>query len=95
MRPIPVIAVLAALAPHAAARQPAPPHPADATAPAPAAQHESAFAGYRAFRAEPIAPWREVNDEVARAGGHIGIMRGASGHGGAGAGKPAAAPARQ
>lgn len=55
-----------------------PPHPADASAPVPAARYESAFAGYASFRNEKLAPWRDVNDEVARAGGHIGILRGAA-----------------
>ncbi len=87
-------AALAALAPHAAAQQPAvKPHPADPAAQVPAAKHESAFTGYRGFREEPLAPWREVNDEVARAGGHIGILGGApAGHG---AQKPVAKPAAQ
>jgi hypothetical protein len=45
---------------------------------APAAQYRSAFEGYRSYRDEPVADWRSVNDDVARAGGHIGIMRGAA-----------------
>lgn len=36
----------------------------------------SAFAGYRPFLDEPPAPWREVNDEVGRLGGHMGHMKG-------------------
>ena len=72
-----VIAAIAALVPHAAAQQQAKPQAADPAAPAPAAKYESAFSGYRGYREEPLATWREVNDEVARAGGHIGIMRGA------------------
>ena len=35
----------------------------------------SAFAGYRPFRDEPQTPWREVNDEVGRLGGHAGHMK--------------------
>ena len=86
MKPYLAFAVLAALAPHAAAQQPvAAPHPADPAAPAPAVKYESAFTGYRGFREEPLAPWRAVNDEVARVGGHLGIVGGA----GLGAGKPA------
>ena len=72
-----VIAAIAALAPHAAAQQQARPQAADPAAPAPATTYESVFSGYRGYRDEPLATWREVNDEVARAGGHIGIMRGA------------------
>lgn len=89
MKPYFALAALAALAPHATAQQPAArPHPADPAAPAPAVKYESAFAGYRGFREEPLAPWRAVNDEAARAGGHIGIVGGA--HGAHGASKPPA-----
>lgn len=49
--------------------------PANPEAPVPAFQYESAFKGYHGFRETPLAPWREVNDEVARVGGHIGILR--------------------
>lgn len=80
------------LAPPAFAAQPGveQPGPANPAAAVPAATYESAFAGYASFRDEKLAPWRNVNDEVARAGGHIGILRGASAAGG----KPAAkAPA--
>jgi hypothetical protein len=93
MKPYFALAILAAFAPHAPAQQPAAkPHPADPAAPVPAMKYESSFTGYRSFREEPLAPWRGVNDEVARAGGHIGIVGGA--HAGHGAPKPAAkAPA--
>ncbi len=49
--------------------------PADPAAPAPAFQYESAFEGYRGYRETPLTPWRDVNDEVARVGGHLGIVR--------------------
>jgi hypothetical protein len=49
--------------------------PANPEAPVPAVQYESAFQDYRGFRETPLAPWREVNDEVARVGGHLGILR--------------------
>lgn len=69
----------------AAAQQPANANPADPQAAVPAARHESAFAGYRQMRDEKPAPWREVNDEVGRVGGHLGIFRNrASGTGTAG-----------
>jgi len=91
-------AVLAALAPHAAAQQPASrPHPADPAAPVPAMRYESAFSGYSSFREEPLAPWRNVNDEVARAGGHIGIVGGAARSApasGSPSAKPSAPPAK-
>ena len=64
---------LAAAQPAAASADPA--DPADPAAPAPASQYESAFKGYRGYRETPLAPWREVNDEAARVGGHLGIFR--------------------
>ena len=52
--------------------QPKPDAPA-AAAPPPA--RASAFEGYRPYRDEALAPWREVNDEVGRVGGHSGVVR--------------------
>lgn len=78
-----VFAILAAFAIRAAAQQPpAQPRLADRADSAPIVKYDSAYSGYRAFREEPLAPWRETNDEVASAGGHIGIVGGA-GHGAA------------
>ena len=95
MKPYIAFAALAALTPHAAAQQqPAKPHPADPAAPVPATKYESAFTGYRGFREEPITPWRGVNDEVARAGGHIGIVGGA-GRSAPASGTPATKPPAQ
>jgi hypothetical protein len=37
--------------------------------------YKSPFATYRGFREEPPAVWREVNDEVARVGGHVGVLK--------------------
>jgi hypothetical protein len=75
----------------------APPNPAQPDAPVPVVKHESGLAGYVPFREEKLASWREVNDEVARAGGHVGIFGGA--HGGHAAGTatkpPAASPAQK
>ncbi len=86
------VLAIAAYAPLAYAQQSAPRgDPTDPEAPAPVFHYESVFSGYRGFREEPLAPWRDVNDEVARVGGHIGIMRGTpAGHGSA---KPGAKPA--
>jgi hypothetical protein len=58
--------------------RPDPAAPGAAVAPL---KYESAFTGYAPFRDQPPASWRELNDEVARVGGHLGILRGASGHG--------------
>lgn len=87
MRRIIAFAVFAAAAQIAAAQQKAPAHPADPAAPAPAVRYESALSGYRGFREEALVSWRDANDEVARIGGHVGIV------GGAGRGVPAAKPA--
>jgi len=75
--------------PPAAAQQQAAGHPADPRAAVPAPAYASAFSGYRPFRDEPPAPWRAVNDEVARIGGHLGMFGGGA-HAGHGA-KPAPA----
>ena len=53
----------------------------------PAVRYDSAFAGYRSFRDEDLPDWRALNDDVARAGGHVGILGGAA-HAGHGAMKP-------
>lgn len=63
-------APLAAAEPAAARTDPANPE-----APVPAIRYDSAFDGYRSYRQTPLAPWRDVNDEVARVGGHPGILR--------------------
>lgn len=84
--------VIAAVAPIAAAQQQVvQPDPGNSAAPVPALNYHSAFAGYRSYREEPLAPWRGVNEEVTRAGGHSGIFGG--GHKGHDSSKPAAKPA--
>ena len=62
-----------ALAPPVAA---ATPGPADPSAPVPAVTYQSTFESYRGYREEPLADWRGLNEDVARAGGHVGVMRG-------------------
>ena len=76
------LAPAAGAAQHGSA-QSGPTHPA---APVPATTYESAFAGYVSLREEKLAPWRDVNDEVGRVGGHVGILRGTAATGA----KPAA-----
>lgn len=67
----------------AIAQQQARANPVDPDAAAPSPQYRSSFDGYRPFRDEKLRPWREVNDEVERAGGHLGIFGGGAhaGHG--------------
>lgn len=50
--------------------------PADAKAKAPAVEYRSAFESYRPYTEPELASWRAVNEEVRKAGGHIGLMRG-------------------
>src|SRR5688500_11980848 len=89
MKPYIAFAALAAIAPHAFAQQSTRPHPADPAAKAPPVRYESVFSGYTPCREEKIAPWRDLNDEAARVGGHVGIFGGA-GHAGHAAGAKSA-----
>jgi hypothetical protein len=75
-----LLAALVSAAASAGAAQPLP-RSTDPNAPIPGVQYESVFSGYQPYREPEVTPWRDVNDEVARAGGHVGIMGGASGHG--------------
>lgn len=60
---------------------------ADASERVPDTRYDSAFTGYQPFREQKLAPWRELNDDVHKAGGHGGIF---GGIGGGTAAKPAA-----
>lgn len=81
------LASLMAPAAHAAeTAKPAPAQATDANARVPSPAYNSAFSGYQPYREQRLAPWRDLNDEVHRAGGHIGIFGGAAGT----AGKPPA-----
>jgi hypothetical protein len=46
-----------------------------ATEPLVLPDHASAFKTYRPYRDEERPAWREVNDEVGRVGGHIGVLK--------------------
>jgi len=65
-------AALALAAPVGAQPRPRPDDPAVKTPPS---AQTSAFEGYRRFRDEDMVPWREVNDEVGRLGGHMGHVK--------------------
>lgn len=63
------------LTPFAANAQPsAQRDPADPSVPVSAARYESAFEGYQAFQDQKPAPWKEINEEMGRLGGHAGHM---------------------
>lgn len=51
------------------------PGPDQETPAAASNSYRSAFEGYQSFTEEPLASWREVNDAVARVGGHMGVLR--------------------
>jgi len=72
------------------------PNPADPAARVPQAAYDSAFAGYTSYHEQDLAAWREVNDEVARIGGHVRMFGGTghAGHGGAKPGPARSAPAQ-
>ena len=73
-----IVAVLSAVAMAGAqAQTAAEENVTDPAARVPAVSYRSAFEDYVSYREPAIAPWREVNDEVARAGGHAGILRAA------------------
>ena len=77
----------AGLAPLTAAAQR--PTATDPAAPVAAASYQSAFSAYKPYQEQRQGSWRELNEEVAKAGGHVGIFGGA-GHAGRGASKPPA-----
>jgi len=81
--------VAAAVIMPAAAQQTGRPLPSDPAAAVPPARYESAFGAYVPHSEPKIAPWRNVNDEAARIGGHAGVLRQSGMHGG----KPAAGSA--
>jgi hypothetical protein len=68
--------LLAALAAGTASAQSgARPDPADPDARVPETAYRSAFDGHRNHELSKQIPWREANEEVGRAGGHVGILR--------------------
>ncbi len=68
-------AAAAALALAAPSGAQSPPRPDDPAVKTPPPAQASAFEGYRRFRDEEMVPWREVNDEVGRLGGHMGHVK--------------------
>src|ERR1700687_3392891 len=68
--------LLLAAVPTWAQRSVPPAEAANPSAPAPDVTYDSVFKRYVPFREEPLASWPNVNEEVARAGGHMGIFGG-------------------
>lgn len=63
-----------------AAKTEAPAKAAPATAPHPEKGYRSAFEDYRPFKGDvPAKGWREANEDVEKAGGHAGVMKGSRG----------------
>lgn len=52
--------------------------PTDASASVPPTQYRSAFSGYQSQQELAIRPWRDVNDEMGRLGGHVGHLKGSA-----------------
>lgn len=50
-------------------------NPTDPAVRVPPVRYQSVFAGFDSYREAKVASWREVNDEVARVGGHMGVLR--------------------
>lgn len=70
-----LFALAATIAGDAAAQTTAKPDPADPKVRTPPVEYRSAFAEYRKYSEPELAPWRAANQEVAAAGGHVGIAR--------------------
>lgn len=80
----------AAMIPAALAQQTGRPAPSDAAAAVPPAGYESAFGGYVPHNEQEIASWRDINDEAARIGGHVGSLGQSGSPGAVYGGKPRA-----
>lgn len=75
MKHVPWYLLAALAASTASAQSPVPPDPADPQARVPAPVYRSAFEAFRTLEAGRRVNWREANEEAARIGGHIGILR--------------------
>lgn len=69
-----VFVIAAAAAGWATAQQPRP-DPRDPKVKVPPLEYRSAFESYRRYSEPEVSGWREVNEEVRRIGGHVGIVR--------------------
>jgi hypothetical protein len=75
MKLVPWYLLAALAAGSASAQTPARPGPADPEARVAPPVYRSAFEGHSRLEDVRRADWRESNDEAARIGGHIGILR--------------------
>ena len=75
MKHVPWYLLAALAAGTASAQTGARPDPADPKARVPAPVYRSAFEGFRRIEDGQRPGWREANEEAARIGGHIGILR--------------------
>ena len=75
MKHVPWYLLAALAAGPATAQIPARPDPTNPAARVPAPPYRSAFEGFRRLEETPRPGWREANDEAARIGGHIGVLR--------------------
>ena len=75
MKHVPWYLFAALAAGPATAQIPARPDPTNPAARVPAPPYRSAFEGFRRLEETPRTRWREANDEAARIGGHIGVLR--------------------
>ena len=75
MKYAPLYLLAALAAGTATAQAPARPDPGDPAARAPAPTYRSPFEGFQRLEEAPRRGWREANEEAARIGGHIGILR--------------------
>jgi hypothetical protein len=75
MKKVFALAWLAGCASSALAQQGSPHDPASPSAPVRKPTYVSAFEAYRPLAEPKPAPWREVNEEVRRLGGHAGHVK--------------------
>lgn len=88
-----IIVTAAVVMPAALAQQAGRPLPSDPTIAVHPAKYESAFGGYVPYSEQKVAPWKEINDEAARIGGHAGSIGQSGSPGAVHGGKPPAGSA--
>lgn len=76
MKPYMLFAVFGAVTLNAAAQHASPSRPDDPSVAVPVVVYASPLKGYVRYREEAPRPWRVLNEEVARTGGHAGIVGG-------------------